>query len=205
MRGHGTRVKARRRSVPATHSDPRPPVAPHALARDFDPGGPNESWWADITDIPTGEGWLYLAVVEDLLSRMAVGWSMAATMESRLAVDAPEMAVTRRPGAGLLAHSDRGTQYASDHYRRVRAGAGIVCSMSGDDPACQPPGRRGRGRVRRRTVRPVRRLTGGGDAPGDPAGGKSRRPPAPGVPTRDVSARRRGRAAFEAVDAGRGV
>jgi transposase InsO family protein len=89
------------------------------------------SWSADITYIPTGEGWLYLAVVEDLFSRRIVGWSMAEGMESRLVVDAPEMAITRRrPDAGLVAHSDRGSQYASDHYQRVLAAAGVVCSMS---------------------------------------------------------------------------
>jgi transposase InsO family protein len=74
---------------------------------------------------------MYLAVVEDLFSRMIVGWSMAESMESRLVVDALEMAIQRRrPEAGLLAHSDRGSQYASDHYQRVLAAAGIVCSMS---------------------------------------------------------------------------
>jgi putative transposase len=71
-------------------------------------------------------------VVEDLFSRMVVGRAMAEAMESRLVVDALEMAITRRrPGAGLLAHSDRGSQYASDHYQRVLAAAGIACSMSG--------------------------------------------------------------------------
>jgi transposase InsO family protein len=71
-------------------------------------------------------------VVEDLFSRRIVGWSMAETMESRLVVDALELAVARRrPEAGLLVHSDRGSQYASDHYRRVLSAEGIVCSMSG--------------------------------------------------------------------------
>jgi putative transposase len=80
---------------------------------------------------PDPRGWLYLAVVEDLFSRMVVGWSMAETMESRLVVDALEMAIAgRRPLADLLAHSDRGSQYASDHYHRTLAAAGIVCSMS---------------------------------------------------------------------------
>jgi len=73
-----------------------------------------------------------VAVVEDLFSRMVVGWSMAETMESRLVVDALEVAVARRrPGPGLLAHSDRGSQYASDHCRRALAGEGIACSTSG--------------------------------------------------------------------------
>lgn len=132
MKTHGIRAKAPRRFVRTTDSNHRLPVAENLLARDFEPSGPNETWSADITYIPTREGWLYLAVVEDLFSRRIVGWSMAETMESRLVVDALEMAVARRrPGAGLLAHSDRGSQYASDHYQRVLAVAGIVCSMSG--------------------------------------------------------------------------
>jgi putative transposase len=132
MRQYGIRAKAPRRFVRTTDSNHRLPVAENLLARDFNPSGPNESWSADITYLPTGEGWLYLAVVEDLFSRMIVGWSMAEGMESRLVVDALGMAITRRrPAAGLVAHSDRGSQYASDHYQRVLAGEGIVCSMSG--------------------------------------------------------------------------
>lgn len=131
MAAHGIAARVPRRFVRTTDSNHRLPVAANLLARDFDPSGPNQSWGADITYLPTAEGWLYLAVVEDLFSRMVVGWSMAATMESRLVVDAVEMGIARRrPGAGLLAHSDRGSQYASDHYQRVLAGAGIVCSMS---------------------------------------------------------------------------
>ena len=85
----------------------------------------------DITYLPTREGRLYLAVVEDLFSRMIVGWSMAETMESRLVVDALHLALARRrPAAGLLAHSDCGSRYASDHNQRARAAAGIGCSMS---------------------------------------------------------------------------
>ena len=101
------------------------------LDRQFDPGSPNESWVTDITYIPTREGWLYLAAVEDLYSRRVVGWSMAEHLESRLVVDALALAVERRlPGEGLLAHSDRGSQYASDHYQSVLARHGITCSMS---------------------------------------------------------------------------
>ena len=131
MHQHGIRAKAPKRFVRTTDSNHRLPVAENVLARDFDPAGPNERWCADITYIPTREGWLYLAVVEDLFSRMIVGWSMDQTMESRLVVDALEMAIQRRrPEAGLLAHSDRGSQYASDHYQRVLASEGITCSMS---------------------------------------------------------------------------
>lgn len=131
MREHGIRAKAPRRFVRTTDSNHRLPVAENILARDFEPAGPNESWCADITYIPTREGWLYLAVVEDLFSRMIVGWSMDDSMESRLVADALSMALARRrPGAGLLAHSDRGSQYASEHYQRVLAEEGITCSMS---------------------------------------------------------------------------
>jgi putative transposase len=131
MREHGIRARTPRRFVRTTDSNHRLPVAENLLARDFEPDGPNESWCADITYVPTREGWLYLAVVEDLFSRMVVGWSMAETMGSRLVVDALEMALARRrPGVGLLAHSDRGSQYAGGHYQRVLAGEGIVCSMS---------------------------------------------------------------------------
>jgi putative transposase len=131
MREHGIRAKTPRRFVRTTDSNHRLPVAENILDRDFEPTGPNESWCADITYIPTGEGWLYLAVVEDLFSRMIVGWSMDETMESRLVVDALTMALARRrPGAGLLTHSDRGSQYASEHYQRVLAEEGITCSMS---------------------------------------------------------------------------
>jgi putative transposase len=131
MNAHGIQARAPRRFIRTTDSNHKLPVAENLLARDFDPSGPNERWSADITDIPTREGWLYLAVVEDLFSRMIVGWSMDETMESRLVVDALEMAIgRRRPEAGLLSHSDRGSQYASDHYQRVLASEGIVCSMS---------------------------------------------------------------------------
>ena len=132
MREHGIRARAPKRFVRTTDSNHRLPVAPNVLARKFDPEEPNVRWCADITYIPTREGWLYLAVVEDLFSRMVVGWSMSESTGSRLVVDALEMALQRRrPGAGLLAHSDRGSQYASEHYQRVLTEEGIECSMSG--------------------------------------------------------------------------
>ena len=132
MRDNGIRAKTARRFRQKTTDSNHPlPVAGNVLSRDFDPSGPDESWVADITYIPTGEGWLYLAIVEDLYSRRVVGWSMAATLESRLVVDALEMAVKRRlPSEGLVAHSDRGSQYASDHYQRLLGKHGITCSMS---------------------------------------------------------------------------
>jgi len=132
MRDNDIRAKSARKFRCTTDSNHALPVAANLLSREFDPEGPNESWVADITYIPTREGWLYLAIVEDLYSRKVVGWSMAASMESRLVVDALEMAVLRRlPGEGLVAHSDRGSQYASDHYQRLLGKHGIACSMSG--------------------------------------------------------------------------
>ena len=132
MRANGIRSKTARKFRCTTDSNHRLPVADNVLDRQFDPEAPNEKWVADITYIPTREGWLYLAVVEDLFSRRVVGWSMADSMESRLVVDALEMAVKRRlPGEGLLAHSDRGSQYASEHYQLLLGNYGIECSMSG--------------------------------------------------------------------------
>ena len=132
MRGHGIVAKtARKFRVTTTDSNHDLPVAENLLGRQFDRAGPNEAWVADITYIPTREGWLYLAAVEALYSRRVVGWSMAAHLESRLVVDALALAVERRlPGEGLLAHSDRGSQYASEHYQSLLARHGITCSMS---------------------------------------------------------------------------
>jgi transposase InsO family protein len=131
MREHEIRAKTARKFRCTTDSDHDLPVAENLLDRQFDPAAPNAAWVADITYIPTGEGWLYLAAVEDLYSRRVVGWSMADHLESRLVVDALALAVERRlPGEGLLAHSDRGSQYASDHYQRLLGKQGITCSMS---------------------------------------------------------------------------
>jgi putative transposase len=132
MRDNDIRAKTARKFRNTTDSNHSLPVADNLLSREFDAQGPNERWVTDITYIWTREGWLYLAVVEDLYSRMVVGWSMSDTMTSRLVVDALEMAVQRRlPGEGLLAHSDRGSQYASEHYQRLLGKHGITCSMSG--------------------------------------------------------------------------
>jgi len=131
MRDHGIRAKTARKFRRTPDSDHGLPVAENLLDRQFDPESPNEAWVADITYIPTREGWLYLAAVEGLYSRRVAGWSMAAHLESRLVVDALVLAVERRlPGEGLLAHSDRGSQYASDHYQSLLARHGITCSMS---------------------------------------------------------------------------
>jgi transposase InsO family protein len=101
MREHGIRAKAPRRRVRTTDSNHRLPAADNRLARAFDPAEPNRAWAADITHIPTGEVWVYLAVVEGLFSRMIVGWSMADHLESRLVVDALDMAIA---AAGRMPH-----------------------------------------------------------------------------------------------------
>jgi putative transposase len=127
----GVAAKTRRKFRCTTDSNHGHPVAENVVDRQFEPEAPNRVWTADITYIPTREGWLYLAAVEDLYSRQVVGWSMSERIDSRLVVDALEMAVSRRlPGEGLVAHSDRGSQYASEHYRRRLSGHGITCSMS---------------------------------------------------------------------------
>jgi transposase InsO family protein len=132
MRDADIRSKTCRKfRVNTTDSNHPHPIAPNIVNRDFEPSQRNATWTADITYIPTQEGWLYLAVVEDLFTRKIVGWSMADHMESRLVVDALEMAVQRElPGEGLVAHSDRGVQYASDHYQELLSKHDITCSMS---------------------------------------------------------------------------
>jgi transposase InsO family protein len=131
MREHGIAAETRRKFRCTTDSNHGHPVAENIVDRHFKPTAANRTWTADITYVATGEGWLYPAVVEDLYSRKVVGWSMGSRIDSRLVVDALEMALARRrPGEGLVAHSDRGSQYASEHYQRALAGHGITCSMS---------------------------------------------------------------------------
>jgi putative transposase len=132
MRTAGIAAKTKRKFRQTTDSNHALPVAENVLDRQFDPAEPNASWVADITYVPTREGWLYLAVIEDLFSRLVVGWSMSETMTSRLVVDALEMALARRlkGSSVLVAHSDRGSQYASEHYQRRLREERIACSMS---------------------------------------------------------------------------
>ena len=132
MREAGIRSKTSRKfRVTTTDSNHPHPVAENVLARDFTADKANQKWVADITYIATLEGWLYLAAVLDLFTRKVVGWSMSERIDSRLVVDALEMAVSRElPDAGLVAHSDRGVQYASEHYQGVLTEYDIKCSMS---------------------------------------------------------------------------
>jgi putative transposase len=124
-------ARKKRRSVRTTDSNHSHPVAPNVLERDFSPDKPNSTWATDITYVWTGEGWLYLAVVLDLFSRLVVGWSMSEHIDTQLVLGALEMALEgRQPPQGLIHHSDRGSQYASAEYRQALASRGIQCSMS---------------------------------------------------------------------------
>jgi transposase InsO family protein len=127
------RAKGKKKFVPrTTDSTHDRPVAENVLDRQFQADLPDRKWAVDITYVPTGEGWLYLAGVIDLCTRRIVGWSMADHMRTGLVADALGMALARRrPGAGLLHHSDRGVQYASEDYRHLLQSHGIECSMSG--------------------------------------------------------------------------
>ena len=133
MRQEGLRGKVKRKFVPrTTDSAHAQPIAPNVLDRQFAATAPNRKWAGDITYIPTDEGWLYLAGMIDLHSRRIVGWSMADHMQMDLVADALTMALSRRhPPAGLLHHSDRGVQYASDAYQSLLQDNQIEVSMSG--------------------------------------------------------------------------
>jgi putative transposase len=131
MREVGLCAKRKRRRVLTTRRDPSHPVAPNTLNRDFTATEPNSKWVTDITYIPTMQGWLYLAVILDLYSRMVVGWSMSGNCDENLIERALDQAIARRhPKAGLLHHSDRGSQYTSQAYRTCLEQFGISVSMS---------------------------------------------------------------------------
>jgi transposase InsO family protein len=120
-----------KRFVRTTDTDHSLPVADNLLDRHFEADAPDLKWTSDITYVWTGEGWLYLGVVLDLFSRRVVGWAMGQTLERSLVLSALSMARTaRQPAAGLVVHSDRGSQYASLDYQQALVEAGMVCSMS---------------------------------------------------------------------------
>jgi transposase InsO family protein len=132
MREGGLGVTTRRRRRPRT-TDSRHdhPVAPNLLGRNFAADRPDTVWLADISYVPTGEGWLYLAAIKDMATREIVGWSMADHLRADLACDALLMAIRRRRSPrGLIHHSDRGVQYASEPYQATLARHGLRCSMS---------------------------------------------------------------------------
>ena len=131
MRKCGIKARRRRKYRVTTDSKHDLPVAQNLLDRQFFSAGPNQVWASDITYIWTLEGWLYLAAVIDLHSRMVVGWSMSERLDRGMALDALSMAVGRRnPGSGLIHHSDRGSQYASFDYQKALEKHKMHCSMS---------------------------------------------------------------------------
>jgi transposase InsO family protein len=131
MKALGLQVKQKRKYKITTDSKHHLPVADNVLDRQFRPTGPNQAWGTDISYLWTQEGWLYLAVVIDLYSRRVVGWAMDRRMKKALVIRALMMAVNlRRPPAGLIHHSDRGSQYASRDYQKLLKQHGLVTSMS---------------------------------------------------------------------------
>jgi len=123
--------KIKRKYKVTTNSNHNKPVAKNLIERDFQPGSPNDVWASDITYIRTREGWLYLAVVMDLFSRKIVGWSVSNRIDANLVEEALLKAIKeRRPKAGLLFHSDRGAQYASEKIQNILLNNDIACSMS---------------------------------------------------------------------------
>jgi transposase InsO family protein len=131
MQRHGIRAKSKKKFVVSTDSRHHSPVAPDQVQRRFTPVAPNPVWSGDITYLPTDEGWLYLAAVLDLLNRQVVCWSLQSNMQTALVKDALLMACFRRkPAAGLIFHSDRGSQYCSLDIQSTLRAWGIRSRMS---------------------------------------------------------------------------
>ena len=131
MRANGIAAKRRRRFKATTDSKHTNPIAPNLLRRDFTAGAPNKVWVTDVTCVWTMQGWLYLAAILDLCSRRVVGWAASENNDRFLALEALRHAVhARRPGRGLIHHSDRGSPYASDDYLAALRAQGMVPSMS---------------------------------------------------------------------------
>jgi putative transposase len=131
MRELGLRSLRKRRFKATTDSNHALPVAENVLDRQFEVDAPNVAWVTDITYVWTSEGWLYLAAILDLFSRRVVGFAMSDKIDRALVLDALRLAAGRRvPNAGLVHHSDRGSQYASNDYQTALDALGVVCSMS---------------------------------------------------------------------------
>ncbi len=131
MKHHGLKARWKRKFVHPTDSRHDLPVAANVLDRRFKPAAADQAWVADITYIRTERGWLYLAAVLDLYSRKVVGWAMAPTMTAELVCTALQMAIAlRQPKPGLIVHTDRGSQYASQAHRDLLARHGLIASMS---------------------------------------------------------------------------
>ena len=132
MRDNGLKANQKRRFKKTTDSQHGGPIAPNLLDQDFACDGPDQKWGVDISYIWTGEGWLYLAIVLDFYSRRIVGWATSSRLKRDLALRALHRAIAMRgPPPGLIHHSDRGSQYCSDDYRRLVKRAGMIASMSG--------------------------------------------------------------------------
>jgi len=131
MRAAGLVGCHRRRRTRTTVAEPAHTPAPNLVARDFRAAAPDRLWLGDITYVATAEGWLYLAVLVDAYSRRVIGWSMADHLRTELALDALTMALrARRPSAGLVHHTDRGSQYTAAAYQTALAAPGVTVSMS---------------------------------------------------------------------------
>ena len=131
MRRQGLQAKAAKKFKATTNSKHNLPVAPNLLQQDFTATAPNQKYVGDITYLWTDEGWLYLAVVIDLYSRLVVGWAMSERMTAQLACDALQMALWRRHRpTGVIVHSDRGSQYCSGAYQQLIRENDLLCSMS---------------------------------------------------------------------------
>jgi putative transposase len=132
MKAAGLRAKQTKRYKSTTKRNKSHRAAPNLLNRDFSTERPNQKWLADITYIPTLEGWLYLAAILDLFSRKIVGWAMADRLTTDLTLAALDMAIRqRRPEAGLIHHSDQGSQYTDKRYQAVLEAYHIQPSMNG--------------------------------------------------------------------------
>jgi putative transposase len=131
MKRHQLKAVWKRKFIHTTDSRHDLPIAENLLDRQFNPSGPDQAWVSDITYIRTRSGWLYLAVVLDLFARKVVGWAMAPNMPAELVCTALQMAIAQRhPPAGMIVHSDRGSQYASAAHRALLAEHGLLASMS---------------------------------------------------------------------------
>ena len=130
MRRAGLKPVWKRKFVYTTDSKHNLPIATNILAWQFNPGAPNVAFVTDITYIRTATGWLYLAMVLDLYSREVVGWAMAPSMPAELVCEALQMAIDhRRPAAGLVVHSDRGSQSASHQYQALLTKHGFIVTV----------------------------------------------------------------------------
>ena len=141
MQRQGLRAKAAKKFKATTNSKHNLPVSPNLLEQDFTATAPNQKYVGDITYLWTDEGWLYLATIIDLYSRLVVGWSMSERMTAQLVCDALKMALWRRHmPTNVIVHSDRGSQYCSGAYQKLLEEHELICSMSGKgncyDNAC---------------------------------------------------------------------